>query len=354
MAWNEPGGGNRDPWKSRKDPGGFDDLLRRLRDGASRIFGGNGGNGGGGGSSPLNSGRILFGAVLLVLVFVAIDCWKSIDAQHVGVVLRFGKFNRVMHNGLNLKWPLPIERLIEVETTSKQAVDEVRMLTRDENIVQINFTVQYAVSDAEKYLFSASSPDETLKQAAESAVRQVVGSSDMDTILSSHGSDMAAETKKLLQATLDGYAVGLNVNQINFQNLTPPHEVKDAFDDVNNAINDQKRSVNEAQAYAAKQIPLARGEASKILAAAEGYKASRVAAATGEAQRFSQIQTQYHAAPEVTRKRLYLETMQSVLGTSQKVIDQSNGKSILYLPLGSARSDAAAAAAATVTPGGNP
>ena len=129
MAWNEPGGGNRDPWKSRKDPGGLDDLLRRLRDGASRIFGGNGGNGGGGGSSPLNSGRILFGAVLLVLVFVAFDCWKIIDAQQVGVALRFGKFNRVMHNGLNLKWPLPIERVIPVDTTSKQAVDEVRMLT---------------------------------------------------------------------------------------------------------------------------------------------------------------------------------------------------------------------------------
>ena len=131
-------------------------------------------------------------------------------------------------------------------------------------------------------------------------------------------------------------------------------EVKEAFDDVNNAINDQKRSVNEAQAYSAKQVPLARGEAAKILAAAEGYKASRVAAATGETQRFSQIQAQYRAAPEVTRKRLYLETMQSVLGTSQKVIDQSNGKSILYLPLDKARGEAAAAAAATVTQGGNP
>jgi len=348
MAWNEPGSGNRDPWKNRKDSGGFDDILRRLRDGLGGIFG-NGGNGGG--SSPLNSGRILLGIVLIVLVLVAVDCWKSIDAQHVGVVLRFGKFNRVMHNGLNLKWPSPIERMIPVETTSKQTVDEVRMLTRDENIVQINFTVQYSVVDAEKYLFSTASPDETLKQAAESAVRQVIGSSDMDTILSSHGSDMTAETKKLLQATLDGYAVGISVSDINFQNLTPPAEVKAAFDDVNNANNDQKRLVNEAQAYAANQIPLARGDAAQILTAAEGYKAASIAAATGETQRFSQIQAQYRAAPEVTRKRLYLESMQSVLSTTQKVVDQSNGKSILYLPLEKARGDAGAAAAATQ--GGN-
>ncbi len=351
MAWNEPGGGNRDPWKNRKDGGGFDDILRSLRDGFGRIFGGNGG--GGGGSSPLNSGSILLVMAVALLIGVLLGSYKAVDAQHVGVVLRFGKFNRVMHNGFNLKWPPPIERAIDVDTTSKQTVDEVRMLTRDENIVQINFTVQYSVVDAEKYLFSTASPDETLKQAAESAVRQVVGSSDMDTILSSHGSDMTTETKKLLQATLDGYTVGISVSDINFQNLAPPHEVKAAFDDVNNAINDQKRLVNEAQAYSANQVPIARGEASRILAEAEGYKAARVAAATGDAQRFSQIQAQYRAAPEVTRKRLYLETMQSVLGTSQKVIDQSNGKSILYLPLDKARSDAAAAAAA-VTQGGNP
>jgi membrane protease subunit HflK len=165
---------------------------------------------------------------------------------------------------------------------------------------------------------------------------------------------MAAETKKLLQQTLDGYAVGLMVSDINFQNLTPPHEVKEAFDDVNNANNNQKQFINDAQAYAAKVVPLARGEASRILAEAEGYKAARVASATGDAQRFSQIQTQYRAAPEVTRKRLYLETMQSVLGASQKVIDQGNSKSILYLPLDKAKGEAAAAAAATQAAGGNP
>jgi len=344
MAWNEPGSGNRDPWKGKKDSPDVEAFLRKLRDGFGGVFGG--------GSSSPPLGGILLGIVALALIWLVFDSWISIDAQRVGVVLRFGKFERIMHNGLNLKWPSPIEQVIKVETTSRQTADEVRMLTKDENIVQINFTVQYQVVDAQKYLFAATSPDEALKQAAESAVRQVIGSSDMDQILSSHGSDIVGETKKVLQATLDGYAVGLNVNEINFQNLLPPHEVKEAFDDVNNASNNQKQAINDAQAYSAKVVPLARGEASRILADAEGYKAAQIAKATGDAQRFSLIESQYRAAPEVTRKRLYLETMQQVLGHSQKVIDSSNGKSILYLPLDKMKAEAAAAAAAATTGGG--
>ena len=348
MAWNEPGGGNRDPWKNRKDSGnGVENLLRRVRDAFGGLTGGGGGGGGGGGPSPFGASTVLLVIALAVIVWIALTSFKSIDAQQVGVVLRFGKFERIMHPGLNFKWPAPIERVMEVETTSKQSADDVRMLTKDENIVQINFTVQYSVIDAQRYLFSASNPEETLKQAAESAVRQVVGASDMDTILSSHGSDMAADTRKLLQATIDGYAIGLNVTDINFQNLQPPHEVKEAFDDVNNASNDQKRTINEAQAYSAKNVPIARGEAASILAKAQGYKSERIAAATGDAQRFSLIATQYRTAPEVTRKRLYLETMQGVMKESQKVIDQSSGKNILYLPLDKAKSDANAAALAT-------
>jgi len=341
MAWNEPGGGKRDPWQGKKQSPDVEDMLRRLRDGIGRLFGGNGGGSG----VPAGPGGILLIVAAALVAWIAFDCWISVDAQRVGVVLRFGKFDRIMHNGLNLKWPAPIEQVIRVETTSRQTTDEVRMLTKDENIVQINFTVQYAVVDAQKYLFAATQPDETLKQAAESAVRQVIGGSDMDTILSSHGSDVVGETKKLLQQTLDGYTVGLNVNEINFQNLLPPHEVKDAFDDVNNASNNQKQFINDAQAYAAKVVPLARGEAARILAEAEGYKAAHIAAATGDAQRFSLIDAQYRAAPEVTRKRLYLETMQHVLGRIQKVIDQSSGKNILYLPLDKAKADAAASAA---------
>ncbi|MFT3791956.1 MAG: FtsH protease activity modulator HflK [Rudaea sp.] len=344
MAWNEPGGGNRDPWKNRKDPVDLEAFLRKLRESVGGILGG--GKGGSGGSYSPPIGGILLGLIALILVWAVSTAWISIDAQNVGVVLRFGKFERIIHNGLNLKWPTPIERVVKVETTSRQTADTVRMLTKDENIVEINFTVQYQVVDAQKYLFAATAPEETLRQAAESAVRQVIGSSDMDTILSSHGSDIVGETKKVLQATLDGYAVGLNVNEINFQNFAPPHEVKEAFEDVNNASNNQKQAINDAQAYAAKVVPLARGDAARILADAEGYKAAQIAKASGDAQRFSLVEEQYRAAPEVTRKRLYLETMEEVLGRSQKVIDSGDGKNILYLPLDKTKTDAAAAVAA--------
>lgn len=346
MAWNEPGsgGGKRDPWQG-KPPADLDALLKRLRDRFNRLF--RGGSGGIGGSSG--------GIALIVLAFVvgwlALDSWTVIDARQIGVVLRFGQFNRVMTSGLNLKWPTPVERVIRVDaTTVKQVSDEVRMLTKDENIVLIDFNVQYQVTDAKKYLFDANQPDETLKQAAESAVRQVIGRSAMDTILSGHGSELVGETKKLLQSTLDSYGLGLLVTEINFQKILPPPEVKEAFDDANNAGNNQQQFVNEAQGYAAKVVPLARGEAARIRAAAEGYKAAQIAAATGDAQRFSLIDAQYKAAPEVTRKRLYLETMQDVMAANPKVIDTGTGKNMIYLPLDKLASDldpATAAAAAS-------
>jgi membrane protease subunit HflK len=350
MAWNEPG--KRDPWKGRQDSPDINDLLRRGREGLRRVFGG-GGNGGGGGSSS-HSGGFLIAVLALIVLWVAFGSFKMVDARQIGVVLRFGQFNRIMNNGLNLKWPSPIEEVITVEATSVQSVsDEVRMLTKDENIVVIDFNVQYTRADARKYLFSANQPDETLKQAAESAVRQVIGSSPMDTILSGQGAETASETEKLLQQTLDAYGVGLLVKAVNFQKILPPPEVKEAFDDANNAGNNQQQFINDAAAYLSREVPLARGEAARIRAGAEGYKASQIAAATGDAQRFTLIDAQYRAAPDITRKRLYLETMQSLLSTTLKVVDQSGGRNMLYLPLdklktqaGEAASTAAAAAAA--------
>jgi membrane protease subunit HflK len=316
----------------------MEDMLRRLRDGVMRLFGGSGG--------PARPGSLLIIILAVAMALLALSSFKSIDARQVGVVLRFGQFDRIMQNGLNLKWPTPIEQVQTVETTSLQFTDEVRMLTKDENIVLIDFNVQYQVVDARQYLFSAAQPDETLKQAAESAVRQVIGRSDMDTILSGHGAEVVGETKKLLQQTLDSYQVGMSVKDINFQRMQPPPEVKAAFDDANNAGNNQTQFINEATAYAAKVVPIARGEAARIRAEAEGYKAAHIAAATGETQRFSLIEGQYKLAPEVTRKRLYIETMQNVLAATTKVVDQSNGKSMLYLPLDKFKADAAATAAA--------
>ena len=340
MAWNEPG--KRDPWKGRQDSPDINDLLRRGRDGLRRLFGGSG---------PSHSGGFLVIVLALIALWIGFGSFKMVDARQIGVVLRFGQFNRIMTNGLNLKWPAPIEEVLTVDATNSQNVsDEVRMLTKDENIVLIDFNVQYTRPDARKYLFSANQPDETLKQAAESAVRQVIGSSTMDTILSGQGGAIAAETEKLLQQTLDNYAVGLLVQKVNFQKILPPPDVQKAFDDANNAGNNQQQFINEAQAYLAREVPLARGEAARIRAAAEGYKASHVAAATGDAQRFTLIDAQYRAAPEITRKRLYLETMQGVLATTLKVVDQSNGRNMLYLPLDKLKNeagDATAAAAAT-------
>ena len=342
MAWNEPG--KRDPWQGKKPPPDIEEMLRRLRDGVGRLFGG---GGTGSSASGGGSGMFLLAALALITLWIATTSMVSIDAQQIGVVLRFGQFDRIMNNGLNLKWPSPIEQVVKVEATSvKQVSDEVRMLTKDENIVVINFNVQYQITDAKQYLFGVSQPDETLKQAAESAVRQVIGRSDMDTILSGHGPEVVSETRKLLQQTLDAYAVGIIVNDVKFPRVQPPDEVKKAFDDANNAGNNQKQVINEAQAYAAQQIPNARGDAARIRAEAEGYKAAKIAAATGDAGRFSLVDAQYRAAPEVTRKRLYIETMQDVLGKTLKIIDQSSGKSMLYLPLDKMREEALPAAAA--------
>jgi membrane protease subunit HflK len=338
MPWNEPG--KRGPWQGKPQPPDVEAMFRGLRDRFGKLFRG-GGSGGG----------IVAIVVALIVAWLALDSWTVIDARQVGVVLRFGQFNRVMTSGLNLKWPSPVERVIRVDATNVRSVsDEVRMLTKDENIVLIDFNVQYQVTDAKKYLFTANQPDATLKQAAESAVRQVIGRSLMDTILSGHGSQVVGETKKLLQQTLDDYGIGLLVTEINFQKILPPPEVKEAFDDANNAGNNQQQFINEAKGYAAKVVPLARGEAARIRAEAEGYKTAHIATATGDAQRFALIEAQYKAAPEVTRKRLYLETMQDVVAGNLKIIDAGKGKNLVYLPLDKLKSelDAASAAAAAV------
>jgi membrane protease subunit HflK len=345
MAWNEPGGGKRDPWQGKKQPPDMEDMLRRLRDGVGRLFGG-GGGGGTGGSGGAN-GLMPIVAAFAIILWIALSSWQSIDARQIGVVLRFGQFNRVLSSGLNLKWPAPIEHVIPVDATTVRTVsDEVRMLTKDENIVLIDFNVQYTVTDAREYLFSVNQPDQTLKQAAESALRQVIGTSDMDTILSGQGTQLVQQTEKELRGTLDAYHIGLQVHTVNFQKILPPAEVKAAFDDANNAGNNQQEVINKAIAYKAQVVPVAEGEAARVRAEADGYKAAQIAIATGGAGRFSKIEEQYKIAPEVTRKRLYLETIQATLGNSVKVFDTSNGKNLIYLPLDKFKSDAALNAAA--------
>lgn len=341
MAWNEPG--KRDPWRGNQKGPDVEETLRRLRERLLSLFGGAGGGGGGGGG-----GGILVALVAVLLAWVALDSWSVVNARDVGVVQRFGKMTRVMNPGFNLKWPRPIETVTKVKIKDVRLLaDSVRMLTMDENIVQIDFNVQYQVSDAQKFLFQVKDvEDPTVKQAAESAVRQVIGGSAMDTILSGQGSELVAETKKVLQTTLDSYESGITVTEVNFQSVAPPHEVKEAFDDVTNARENKQQTENEAQAYANQIVPEARGQAARIKAEAEGYRAERIARAEGDADRFSQLVTQYKAAPEVTRRRLYLETMQLVLKDNVKVVDASGGRNLINLPI-----DRLVPAATSLAPG---
>ena len=328
MSWNEPGGGKRDPWGRNNGSGGgggngpdFEKFLKQLR----ARFGRFGGSGGGG---------IFTIFAALLIAWVVLTSFVSVGANEVGVVLRFGQYVREVGPGLHMKLPSPIEQVNKVRTTEvKSWSDKATMLTNDENIVTVSFNVQYQVNDARKYLFSIRDPDETLQEATEAAVRSVVGNNDMNTLLSGQGTKLVAKTREALQHTLDSYNSGILVTDVSFQNVAPPDQVRDAFDDVNKAREDKQRIENEAQAYASQVVPVARGEAARIAAEASGYKAERVARATGDTERFKLLLSQYRAAPKVTRERLWLETMESVLAKSPKVIDGSNGRNMLYLPL---------------------
>ncbi len=333
MAWNEPGKGQKDPWNRNSGSGGggkgpdFNVWMQRIKQRLGRM----------GGGGP---GGILTIVAAVVLAWILLSSFTVIHTGQVGVVLRFGQYSRTVPAGFHFKAPSPVETVRKVRTKQIRSVsDRVRMLTNDENIVTVDFNVQYQVSDARKYLFSMSEPDATLNEAAEAAVRSVVGGSDMSTILSGQGAQLVSNTRKRLQKTLQGYGAGIVVTEVSFQNVSPPKQVKEAFDDVNKAREDKQRIENEARAYASQVIPEARGEVARIQAQASGYKAERVARATGDANRFDLLLGAYHKAPDVTRERLWLETMENVLSQNTKVLDGGKGRNVIYLPLKKAPDD---------------
>ena len=331
MVWNTPGKGgdspdNRpNPWPPRRPNrggGGLDGLMERLRG----LFGGNGGGGGAG------IGRwILLAVALLVLL----SSFQLIGEQQRGVVLRFGQFSRVMQPGPNLKWPWPVERVVKVNATQiKTFSNTVPVLTRDENIVNVAMNVQYRVGDPRMYLFGSRDPDRMLEQVAQSVVREQVGRSDLDTVLGARG-PLSVSASQQLQASLDAYRTGLVVTELNLQDARPPEEVKPAFDEVNSAQQIKDQLINEARAYAARVVPEARGEAARIERAAEAFRLQTVAEAQGQAARFTKVYEEYAKAPQITRERLYLETMERVLGKTDKIIIDGKGGSgvVPYLPL---------------------
>ena len=334
MAWNEPGPG-RDPWNQgpKKGEGAgapdLDEMLKRLK----QRFGGGGASGGKGGL-PLPGRLIGLLAGLLVLLWVA-SGFYVVDEQERGVVLRLGQYVGTTEPGLQWHMPWPIEHEEIVNVTGVRSVkDEAVMLTKDENIVDVQLSVQYRVSSAQEYLFSVDDPDMTLRQATKSAVREVVGQSTMDFILTDGREEVAEHTKRLLQDRLNDYKAGLTVTEINMQQAQPPESVQAAFADAIKAREDQQRLKNEAEAYANDRLPRARGAAARQMEEASAYRSQVIARAQGDASRFSQLVTEYHKAPKVTKERMYLESMSSVLSNTSKVlIDVDKGGSMIYLPL---------------------
>lgn len=355
MAWNEPGGSqDNDPWGGRRKkqgPPDLDEVVRKLQQKLAGLFGGKGGSGGDDGSGP-GRGNMpgLIGLVAVVLViWVALDSVYIIQPAERGVVLRFGKYVDTLQPGPSIRLPRPIEKVIRVDVDQIRTVEvgyrsegkqqmtvlnESLMLTQDENIVDVKLAVQYKVRSPADYLFHDRDPGITMRDATESAIREVVGKSKMDFVLKEGRSEVAARTKDLLQTILDRYDNGLLVTSVNLQDAQPPDQVQEAFFDAIRAREDQDRLINEAEAYANEVIPKARGGAARITEDANAYKSRIVATAEGDVSRFSQILQEYEKAPEVTRKRMYLETLESVLGNTSKVIvDVDKGSNLLYLPL---------------------
>jgi membrane protease subunit HflK len=339
MPWKEPGKGDKDPWNSGgQQPPDLEEVFRNVNNRLKSLFGGGGGgrrsDTDGGGSSGSNS---LFG-----ILAVALLLWGGWDAVHIideaeqGVVLRFGAYNRTLSPGINLTLPRPFETLFKVNVSSVRSIeDRANMLTEDENLVEFNYKVQFRVASAQDFLFRVRSPESTVRDAAESALRESVGTNRLDAILEgTQRETVRLESFRVLQETLDRYEAGVLITQFNFTDVNVPAQVREAYSDVIRAREDRERFIEEARVHANSVVPEARGQAARVVQEAEGYKEATVAVAEGEAQRFSLLLEEYRKAPEITRKRLYLQTMENVFARSRKVLlDADNSGNVLYLPL---------------------
>jgi len=351
MAWND----NKNPWgdKQNTSPPELDEVIKDFKNKFGGIFGG--------GRPPSGSEKVVQipspKGRFKYLIFVAIAVWfgfgvYTIDPAEKGVVLRFGAFQDETNPGLHWHLPFPIETLTKINVEQIRTAEigfrnvvnsnrrfggnvssESIMLTKDENMIDAKFAVQYKVNDAQNYLFNVVNPDITLRQVVESAIRQVVGQNTMDFILTEGRVTVAEAIKERSQRLLTQYKTGLSITSVNMQDAQPPEQVQAAFSDAVKAREDRERLINEAEAYANDIIPRARGKAARTIEEAKAYKEQVISKSEGEAERFDQILTEYEKAPEVTKERLYRETLEGVLGSTNKVVVDSNANSMMYLPI---------------------
>ncbi|MFV8783906.1 FtsH protease activity modulator HflK [Microbulbifer sp. SA54] len=335
MAWNEPGGNNKDPWgggnRNNDGPPDLDELLRKMQQKLNGLFGGRGADpetSSGGGSFPWS--------LVLIVLAVLYGLWGfyQVNANESAVVLRLGKYHETVTSGLHWNPPL-VDHVTKVNMTEVRTERTTgQMLTEDANIVEVVLTVQWHINDAESFVLRVREPLKSLQEATDSALRHVVGSLTFNGVISQNRTQVSADTQVRLQQYLDLYQTGIRIDTVNLSDAKAPREVQDAFDDVTKAREDEVRLQNEAQAYANQVIPVARGQAQRMIEEAEAYKARVVESARGEASRFSQLLTEFQRAPEVTRERMYLDAVQDVMSNTSKVmVDVEGGNNMMYLPL---------------------
>ncbi|MBH0026032.1 MULTISPECIES: FtsH protease activity modulator HflK [unclassified Pseudoalteromonas] len=337
MAWNEPGnnGNDKDPWNNKggrdQGPPDLDEVFRKFSNKFGGLFGGKkSGNGSGGG---LGGAGISFILIIAVIVWALSGIYTVKEAER-GVVLQFGKYDRIADPGLRWKMTF-IETVIPVDIEAVRSLSASGfMLTEDENVVSVEFQVQYRVIDPYLYQFSVTNADSSLEEALDSALRYVVGHAKMDQVLTNGREVVRQNTWDELNKIIEPYNLGLIVTDVNFKDSRPPTEVKDAFDDAIAAQEDEERFIREAEAYAREIEPRARGQVTRMTQEAEGYQERITLEAQGEVARFEKLLPEYQAAKEVTRERLYIDAMEEVLGSSSKVlVDVKGGNNMIYLPL---------------------
>jgi len=356
MPWSNQSGGGRKgsggggPWGQGPSSGGphqqpdLEELLKRSQDRLKQVMPG---------GTGIPGSFLFLGAIVLAAIVAFYAFTFRVNPDELGVVMRFGKVERQEAPGLHFRLPYPIEEvrlpkvtrqnIIEIgmrtavgtRTGTRDVPEESLMLTGDENIVDVDFVVYWRIKDAQQYLFNIQNPDTTVKEVAESAMREIVGQNNIAPILTEARQKTEQSVQKLMQEVLDQYRSGIRIDQVQLQKVDPPSQVIDAFRDVQAARADNERFQNEAFAYAKKIVPEARGDADRILQAAKGYQQQTVAEATGQTARFLKVYDEYKKAPDVTRKRMYLETMERVLGGADKIIiDGKAGQGVVpYLPL---------------------